>query len=64
MTISTPVPPAVEPTETPAAFVVRTELGVDKAWRAWNDLEVKPRMSRKQFRDAVAQNPAALYESE
>ena len=54
MTITTaPVPPAGEPIETPAAFVVRTELSVDKAWRAWNDLEDKPRMSRKQFRTAA-----------
>lgn len=46
--ITTVTPPA----ETPAEFVARMGLKVDDAWRAWNALEDRPRLSREAFRDA------------
>lgn len=52
MATATTTPTPVAPTETPSEFVVRTGLGVDAAWRAWNELEDRERLSREAFRDA------------
>lgn len=38
--------------ETPAQFVERTGLGVDKAWSAWKS-ENREQLSRTAFRKAV-----------
>lgn len=44
--------------EGPAAYVRRTGLGVDRAWKVWNayqDSRGYPGMSRTQFRAAARQ---------
>lgn len=41
------------PSESPAEFVTRMGLGVDAAWRAWNELEDREHLSRDAFRAAV-----------
>lgn len=54
-TTTTEAVPATQNTETPSAFVERTGFSKDRAWRAWNEMEDRERLSRDAFRQAVAE---------